>query len=142
MHPKIRLSFANIEQLSSSLIPDLLGLHQQFIAGRFPVPSGPIGFDIQVLRSHKYIEKLIFESNGIDVGHIERISTKISPARYLGIVRISGPFFSQFDLVIDSTGTITNPHFLAVVPTGQGPLGLRIVGKFIAETIIGCPFVD
>ena len=142
MHPKIRLSFANIQQLSSSIVPVLLGLHQQFINGKFTIPAGPIGFDVSVLRGHKYVEKLIFESNGIDAGHIERISRKVSPARYLAIVRISGPFFSQFDLVIDSTGTITNPHFLAVVPTEAGPPGLKSIAKFIAEKIIGCPFID
>lgn len=142
MHPKIRLSFANIEQLSSSLVPILLGLHRQFIDGKFPVQPGPIGFDVRVLRGHKYIEELIVESNGIDAGHIERISRKIAPARYLAIVRVSGPFFSQFDLIIDSTGTITNPHFLAVVPTAAGPSGLKIIAKFIAEKFIGCPFID
>ncbi len=142
MHPKIRLSFANIEQLSSSLVPILLGLHKHFIDGKHPIASGPIGFDVRVLRGHKYIEELIVESNGINAGHIERISRKVAPARYLAIVRVSGPFFSQFDLVIDSTGTITNPHFLAVVPTAAAPPGLKIIAKFIAEKFIKCPFVE
>ncbi len=142
MHPKIRLSFANIEQLSSSLVPILLGLHKNFIDGKHPIASGPIGFDVRILRGHKYIEELIVESNGINAGHIERISRKVAPARYLAIVRVSGPFFSQFDLVIDSTGTITNPHFLAVVPTAAAPPGLKIIAKFIAEKFIKCPFVE
>lgn len=142
MHPKIRLSFANIEQLSSSLVPILLGLHKNFIDGKHPIASGPIGFDVRILRGHKYIEELIVESNGINAGHIERISRKVAPARYLAIVRVSGPFFSQFDLVIDSTGTITTPHFLAVVPTAAAPPGLKIIAKFIAEKFIKCPFVE
>lgn len=142
MHPKIRLSFANIEKISSSLVPILLALHRQFLDGKLPVQAHPIGFDVRVLRGHKYIEELIVESNGIDAGHIERISRKIAPARYLAIVRVSGPFFSQFDLIIDSTGTITNPHFLAVVPTTAGPSGRKIIAKFIAEKFIECPFID
>lgn len=141
MHPKIRLSFANVEQLAANLVPELLGLHQQYIAKKFPVDNHPLGFDVQILRCYKYVEKLIVESNGIDTSHIERISTKISPARYLAVIRVSGPFFSRFDLVIDSTSTITNPHYLAVIPTEYAPVGLKMVGTYIAR-VIGCPFVD
>lgn len=141
MHPKIRLSFANVEQLAADLVPELLALHKQYIDGKFSVENHPMGFDVQILRCFKYIEKLIVESNGIDTTHIERICNNISPARYLAVIRVSGPFFSQFDLVIDSTGTITNPHYLAVIPTESASEGLKMIGKYIAR-VIDCPYVE
>lgn len=141
MHPKIRLSFANVEQLAADIVTELLALHESYIKGKFSVDNHPLAFDIQIHRCFKYVEKLIFEKNGIDTAHIGRISANISPARYLAIIRVSGPFFSQFDLVIDSTGTITNPHYLAVIPTESGSEGSEMVGRYIAK-VIGCPYAD
>jgi len=141
MHPKIRLSFANIEQLSSPIVTAILACQKRVEKLGFKIEDGPIGFDVQVLRSHKYIEKLITESNGIDAEHIERISQSVAPARYLAIVRVSGPSFSQFDLLIDSTATITNPHFLAGIPTEKAQSGMEMVGRFITEKIVACPFI-
>lgn len=141
MHPKIRLSFANVKQLAADIVTELLALHTRFIEQKFSVGNHPLGFDIQILRCFKYVEKLIVEENGIDTAHIGRICTNISPARYLAVIRVNGPFFSQFDLLIDSTGTITNPHYLAVIPTESASDGLKMVGRYIAH-VIGCPYVD
>ena len=143
MHPKIRLSFADIEKISSSLMTWILSVHNLVSkSADKPISERPIGFDTRILRAHKYVERLICDSNGVDAGHIERISNKLAPARYLAVIRVSGPFFSEFDVVIDSTGTITNPNFLAVVPIQSAANGLRLMGRFLAEKVLDCPFVD
>lgn len=141
MHAKIRLSFADLESISSDLLQTLWGIHKRYIEGKHDVTRTPLGFDCRIIRGPQYVEKLIVEDNGIDPGHIERIGSAVAPARYLGVIRVTGPFFSRFDLLLDTTGTLTNPHYLAVVPTQTALEGEKMIGKLIAR-IVGCPFVD
>ncbi|PQO28910.1 hypothetical protein [Blastopirellula marina] len=141
MHPKIRLSFADLESISSLVLQTLLAIHKVHVKGKIEVKEAPIGFDCRVLRAHHFLERLIVEDNGIDPEHLERIGKAVAPARYLGVIRVSGPFFSQFDLVVDTTGTLTNPNYLGVIPTEEAEPGMKAIGRLIA-LITKCPFVE
>lgn len=141
MHPKIRMSFANLQQVSGRLTPLLKGVHAHLNLAEHGISAEPIGFDCRIVRGHRYLEDLIIDPNGIDAAHIERIGQAISLAKYLGIIRVEGPFFSQFDVVADTTGTMSNPHYLGVIPTVNGPNALNAIGELVARAL-GCPFVD
>jgi len=36
--------------------------------------------------------------------------------RYVGVLRFSGSSIGSFDVVVDTTSTARNPHFVVVVP--------------------------
>ena len=139
MHSKIRLSFDSIFTFSK-LISNMIDTFMKQVAEE-PHQNGRLEVDSWISKSHQYVENLILDSTAPNSDRVWAVSNRIALARYIGIIRVSGEFFSSVDVVFDTTSTKRNTHLLGVVIPKLSEGYTELVAKFLSQQL-KCPLVN
>jgi hypothetical protein len=118
MHSKIRLTFGTLRKLALSIVYCVSGFFRSVIKLTAGDIEPSIVFETLIYRANKYIESLFLGENTIEPENLQRFFRDVTLARYVGIVRVSASYIGCFDILVDTTSTPRNPHFLAVVARG------------------------
>lgn len=119
MHPKIRISFAGLREVAKRVVAEVAkGLRELLKAegqlGSFAT-FPRIRFETRIERATDYVENLICEPSRMDQKEIERLVYDTALSRYVGTVMLQSESIGRIDLLVDTTSTINNINFLAVV---------------------------
>ena len=128
-HTKIRLSFSGLQQAAMEVAIQI----QLFFRTRLKLSTPDITLGTSILRSHKYVEELLFDQNGFAPNKVEQFSLNVSLPRYVGLVRLENPLFGRIDVLVDTTGTLRNLHCSAVVCRLPAATHAAAVGDFLAK---------
>jgi len=135
IHSKIRLSLAVLRQLSLQLAATT---HQTREAIEKHLPGGfiqdpTISFESWIVRAHRYVESAFLDMQDLVPQRVSDLCEKVTMARYLGVVRLTASYFDPIDVLIDTTSTEKNPHFLGLfTPRSSLPL-TRVIGQRLAR---------
>jgi hypothetical protein len=130
-HQKIRLSFAILRDLSLKLAAkayiDIVQADQDV--------DGPVIFEHCVLRGHEYVHDLVLDPE-LDVTSIQSlVRGEIALPRYVGIVRLSSRSLDDVDILIDTTSTSRNLHFVAILARKRTKTATSAVVSALANAL-------
>ncbi len=128
-HTKIRLAFSGLQQAAMEVAIQI----QLFFLARLKVNKPDITFGTSILRSHKYVEELLFEKNGLAPEKVVQFSSNVSLPRYVGLIQVENPLIGAIDVLVDTTGTLRNLHCSAVVCRAPRAQHAAAVGDFLAK---------
>ena len=135
IHSKIRLSLAVLRQLALQLaaathrVREAIG--QNLPPGFIQDPT--IAFETWIVRATKYVESAFLGTKNLVPQRIFDFCENMTMARYLGVVRLTASYFDPIDVLIDTTSTEKNPHFLGVfTPRSSLPL-TSFIGQLLAR---------
>ncbi len=137
IHSKIRLSLAVLRQLALQLVARM---HQVREAIEKDLPPGliqdpMIAFESWIVRATKYVESAFLGTQDLPPQRISDFCERVTMARYLGVVRLTASYFDPIDVLIDTTSTEKNPHFLGVfAPRSSAPLANRLAERLARES--------
>lgn len=139
MHAKIRLSFVELRNTALNIIKELHAYRQFKVeSGRFlNIDEPTIRFETFIERGYRYFESLMFGSQKIDPEKVSSFYTTMSLARYIGVIRIAASYFGTIDILIDTTSTYRNIHFLAVVAKDPSLPYAENIATYLADEC-GC----
>jgi hypothetical protein len=140
MHSKIRLSLAGLRHVASEVVKATLTYSDTFQIPQSDIPGPTVTFNTWIVRAHKYVESLFLSSGSLKPDRVARISTTISLARYVGVVRISSQYFDPIDVVIDTTSTTRNIHSLGIIVPVTELAHTEWMSQYLAK-VFGCPLV-
>jgi hypothetical protein len=135
MHPKIRLSFASLQEVAMEVAKWI----QWYFVKVLKATKPEITVDTSVLRGYQYVEMLLFEKDGPGAESVDQFCSEVSLPRYVGRVCAHSPLTGSIDVLVDSTGTLRNLHCAAVVcrtPTAQHA---KAIGEFLATRLKAYP---
>jgi len=115
MHPKIRLSFAELRGAAIQLVKSAHA-HRQWLRQWFNVPIELPLVDYRILKAHAYVQSLRSESNVTDL-LVKNLCESVAFSRYVACVRIQADDLDPIDVLLDTTGTQKNISSLAIVQT-------------------------
>ncbi len=141
LHSKIRLSFACLQSVSLAIVKTALKFKSTFDIPDDEIPNGPVTHSTWITRAHKYVETLFLGINTNSPDRIEKLSTQISLARYVGVVQISSSYFDPIDILVDTTSTKRNIHCLAVIAPEIKLDYTPFVGRWLSEEL-RCPYIE
>jgi hypothetical protein len=134
MHSKIRLSFAALADITVNVVKSIQSYREGYLENEgIKVEDPTITFETLIERSTDYVESLIMGENAIPLDKVEAFTKNVAMARYLGVVRLTSPYFGCLDVLVDTTSTLRNTHFLGVVMRGEEAPFIKRVAGFIAE---------
>ena len=138
-HQKIRLSFSALRQIALILTERINALRVAELEEVAQKGADvTLVFDNWVERNSRYCDKLLASG---DIGP-ETLFTFFATtplSRYIGIVRLEALYFGAVDVLIDSTSTPSNLHFLAIVVRKKG-LHSDVVARHLSHEC-QCPFI-
>jgi hypothetical protein len=140
MHSKIRLSFSGLRQVANEAVKAALRYPVAFQIPGEQIPDATVTLETWIVRAHKYVESLFIGTATPLADRISSLSTTISLARYLGIVRLSASYFDPIDLIVDTTSTRRNVHCLAVLIVKEATGHTSFMAQHLAN-VYGCPLV-
>lgn len=110
MHPKINISLGELHTIAIEILGEVHGLR-----GYLGVHASVTTVEKRIVRAHAYVESLITGKKPIPPAATQRFCSSVPLSRYLGIVSIEAPDLDPTDVVIDTTSTVRNLNYLAVV---------------------------
>ena len=140
MHGKIRLSFSGLRFVALRVASAALRYRVAFEIAPSLIPDPTITIDTWIIRAHKYIESLILDQQAAVAGRASKISTTISLARYVGVVRLVASYFDPIDVIVDSTNTLRNAHCLGVLVAGSSTGHTALIAEHLGQAL-NCPTV-
>lgn len=141
MHAKIRLSFSGLRHVASRVANAALRYVETFQIPESEIPDPTVTLSTWIIRAHKYVERLFLKKDAANADLIGKICTTISLARYVGIVRLSAPYFDPIDIVVDTTSTTRNVHCLGIVVTNNTNDHTEYMGRYLS-IVFDCPLVS
>jgi hypothetical protein len=111
MHPKIRLSFAELRGAAIQIVKSAHA-HRQWL----DVPIESPSVDYRILKAHAYVESLRSEPDVTD-SLVENLCKSVAFSRYVACVRIQADDLDPIDVLLDTTSTQKNVGSLAIVQT-------------------------
>ncbi len=141
MHPKIRISFAGIRSVAQQIVIDCAKELKKGITP-FSFEDFPkLIFQTRIQRAVEYVEELIYDPGSIPVERIEEFVAGVSLSRYVGVVRIRSELFGEFDLLIDTTSTLHNIHYLCAIFKGPAKTYTREIADWLSVEA-KCPTIQ
>lgn len=140
MHSKIRVSFAGIRTIAKQLVIECAKKLKELIKASSIASFPKIIFQTRIERSTEYVEDLVYEEASISTDGITGFVTDIALSRYVGVVRLKCELFGEFDLLIDTTSTLHNIHYLCVVFRGSSKPYTKEIAEWLSKEA-GCPAV-
>jgi hypothetical protein len=128
MHSKIRLSFQGLRDVGTMIVKALTAQAQATSVDQ-ELPQ--ICMDTRIIRAHHYVRNLLF--SGATAREIEEFYSRVSLARYVGVVHLRMNADTLIDLLVDTTDTVRNLHCLAVVLRGKQSAYGEQVSRFLAS---------
>jgi hypothetical protein len=141
-HAKIRLSLADLRKLALHVVANVNAGRDAVEKAYQLAPIDPaiVGFEFWIRRSHKYLESMFLGVGSLSAEVVEKFCATVTVARYLGVVRLSAPYFDPIDVLIDTTGTLKNAHCVGIfAPHSSRPL-TRVIASYLASCY-QCPLV-
>jgi hypothetical protein len=142
VHAKVRLSFAGLRRAAIQVVQAVHqfreGVVKRFTPGAVTDPR--VYFETWVQRAHRYVEALFQGNHTCPPERIDELCSKVLLARYVGVVRVRGGYFDRIDLLLDTTGTVSNAHALAVVVVGARGGLTRVIAQFLGRQF-HCPVI-
>jgi hypothetical protein len=89
-----------------------------------------IVFDTYIQRCHSYNEGVILNE---DAGMARRFMETLSLPRHVGVVRLSASYFGTLDILVDTTSTLSNLHFVGIIRRGKSEEFTEAVGNHLAN---------
>jgi len=144
-YSKIRLSFSGLRTVALGLSQAVNAFRQVALQLSGPeasteddrnagaVPDLTVVFETWIQRCHSYNEDLIFNENGVENETIKRFLTTLHLPRYLGVIRLSAPFFGIIDVLVDTTSTLSNLHFVGIVRRGRMAVHTVAIAKHLSH---------
>lgn len=130
MHAKIRLSFAGIRRIAHLIIREC-GLQLRTLVSASKPEDFPIlVFETRIERSTRYIENLLFDQS-IRSASVANLASTVPLSRYVGVIKVQSTATGSFEILVDTTSTISNINYLALVVKGN----LAEHGKQITERL-------
>jgi hypothetical protein len=115
MHSKIRLSFQRLRDAATLVVKALTAQAKATLPKGQGLPG--ICMDTRIIRSYRYVEELL--STPSSARATIDFYSKVSLARYVGLIRLSIDPTTRIDLLVDTTDSLRNVHCLAVVLRGE-----------------------
>ena len=130
MHTKIRISFAGLREVAKRVVGEvakelknlLVSESQSISFESFP----KISFSTKIERSTRYIEKLICEGSGMSDNDLQDLISNTALSRYVGTIFLESEAIGKLEVLVDTTSTINNINFLAVVVRNPGKYSSEI----------------
>ena len=130
MHAKIRLSFAGIRRIAHLIIRECGIQLRHLVAASKPEDFPRLVFETRIERSTRYIENLVFDQS-IETESVATLASTVPLSRYVGVIKIQSAVTGSFEILVDTTSTIRNINYLALVVKGD----LAEYGKQITEAL-------
>lgn len=120
MHAKIRISVSDLRRIAGDLIMRAARIYKE-ARRRRKSRERPRGFtyETRISRPAAYLEELLAAPSGHSRQVARQLIERVAMPRYVGIVRLSGPSMGVVDLLVDTTSTMKNLHFLAIAHYGD-----------------------
>jgi hypothetical protein len=89
-------------------------------------------FEVLIQRSHRYLETAFtYEPRAFD--KLTRLAYEVTMPRYVGVIRLEGPFLGRLDLLVDTTNTLRNTYLLAAVASSSANDMLCLLGERLID---------
>ena len=118
-HPKIRLSFPFLRNRALELSGWVHQACELLFEGHVRTAE-PVRFETWVTRAHHYIEQLYFDDGLANSSSVRSLVEDIAFPRYVGVIRLATRKLGIIDVLVDTTSTSRNPHYVAVLPLRPG----------------------
>jgi hypothetical protein len=138
MHHKIRLSFAELQQLATPLVKSIGQTWNQATRKQGEKEQPAIEYRVWVARSHSYLERLAVEEAEFDSNAAATVAERVPLSRYIGVLQISVREIGVLHVLIDSTGTRRNPAYSAVVCSATSNTTFRQIAVALSS-YLRCP---
>jgi hypothetical protein len=127
-HAKIRLSLSTLRIIALRLcaaINRLRAAKSGVVAAAeagsaITKPEFTVVFEATVERNYEYTEKLMSNTEGLAKEELEKFLATVILSRYVGVISLQAEYLGQVDVLVDTTSTQSNLHFLAVVIARTG----------------------
>jgi hypothetical protein len=144
MHPKVRLAFAGLRELTTAtVVPTVQAARVALAPG---VAPSPVHFQTTVDVGTTYVQDLLVGPLKVDPDTVLKLSSNVRLSRYVGVIRLSADgSLDPFDVLVDTTSTSRNIDFLAIVPRRQvlpSTLGVcQILSERFSTDDSPCPVI-
>lgn len=140
LHSKIRLSFAELREMSFELIRRIDAFKDLYQKATRVNPTRTTKLHTRIMKANDYIRHLFFGNNKLNAPNCEEFNNRISLPRYVGVVRLSDEAFGDLDILIDTTNVSNNPNYLAMVCRASNKYFSNDLVRFLSAEI-DCPFI-
>ena len=137
-HQKIRTSLSTLRQLAVDLVGWVhIGCEQ--LDSTYDREKNSVTFETWIARPHSYMNHLNFNDMFAATAVIRRLAKHLVFPRYVGIIRLACPRLGIIDVLIDTTSTSRNMHYVSVVVQTKRR-GAFLVGRILSQ-ICDAPLV-
>lgn len=149
-HPKIRMSFGNLFDVALGLCRSVSGrltasttgktVKRKTKSNRADSLTPELTVDFWIDRNDAYVRNLTLERPKLRAKNLELILRKVAFSRYVGIVRIETDQAGTIDVVVDTTSTVSNLNFLAVIARGTIKADTKMIVRHVSHVCQCLPF--
>lgn len=140
LHPKIRLSFAELRETAVTLVNLVGSFMDSFMKQTNTQLDKEILMNFWITKSSEYVSHLFFGNFKISEEKCLEFQHTIGLSRYVGIVRLSDESFGVMDVLIDTTNISKNLNFLAIICRASNKGFSADLVKTISKDL-ECPFI-
>jgi hypothetical protein len=132
-HLKIRMSFADLRQIAVDAMESIESYRNGYIDQKLGLSATTITFDTFIMRSYRYSESLFLDNDPLRTKQLHNFVRTVVMPRYIGVVRLSAPYFGTVDVLLDTTTFLPKVNFLAIL--GRSPSGpyAKAVAEHLAQ---------
>ena len=144
VHPKMRLSFAEIRQIAYGLINQVNSLRTAYAtlnSGTVTLNS-VVRLKTRIMKHSTYVEKQFFGDSKLSTPKWNDFNEKIFLSRYVGVVTIEDePTFGSLDVLVDTTNIKRNPHYLGIIGHTKDVHFAKDIIEPLAKFLGDCPTI-
>ena len=130
-HQKIRISLSTLRQRAVDLVGWVhIGCEQ--LDSTYDREKNSVTFETWIARPHLYMNHLNFNDMFPATAVIQRLAERLVFPRYVGIVRLACPMLGMIDVLIDTTSTSRNMHYVSVVVQTKRR-GAFLIGRMLSQ---------
>lgn len=139
-HPKIRMSFGNLLEVALGLCRSVSGRltankprnKKTKLKNAHSVPP-ELTVDFWIEPNDAYVRNLTLERPKLRAKNLDLLLRKVVFSRYVGIVRIETDQAGIIEVVVDTTSTLSNLNFLAVIARGAIKADTKMVVQHVSH---------
>ena len=133
MHAKVRLSFAGIRRIAHLIVRECGLMLKDYVGAMKPEDFPKLVFETRIERSTRYVENLLFDQS-IGMESVSELASTLPLSRYVGVIKVQSPATGSFEVLVDTTSTIRNVNYLALVAKGDlGKYGEKMIKRLSAD---------
>ena len=140
LHSKIRLSFVGLRHVALSMFSKVQSFRETYLKKELGDDVRLISVETTISLSRVYCENLVLGPDSLEPERAEWFFANVSLPRYVGIIRLKSDFLGCVELLVDSTCTVRNLNFLAILCRRGATGHTGRVLKFLSDRC-GCTVV-